>query len=147
MVRLGVIDGCRHKWGVMSKTVAATGQGFLFCVQFAMNVSLETLKCVLTDATCGELINVNVDNSEDLFFPTVGKLENLSKVRQESEICGPCQLSAFNDKAKIQRSFELKAGPENYTFLVWRGTEEEVCLDVQGLIASCALPPISHRTQ
>ena len=68
MARLGVVDGCRHKWGVMSKTVAATGQGFLFCVQFAMNVSLETLKCVLTDATCGELINVNVDNSEGLFF-------------------------------------------------------------------------------
>ena len=146
MVCLGVVDGRRHNWGAMSKMVAATRQGFLFCVQFAMNVSLETLKCVLTDATCGELINVNVDNSEDLFFPTVGKLENLSKVRQESEIHGPCQLSAFNDKAKIQRSFELKAGPENYTFLVWRGTEEEVCLDVQGLIASCALPPISHRT-
>jgi hypothetical protein len=38
-------------------------------------------------------------------------------------------------------------GPENYTFLVWRGTQEEVGLDVQGLISSCALPPITNRTR
>ena len=130
----------------MSKRVAARRQGFLSCIQFAMNVSFEVLKCVLMDATCGKLIDLNVDDS-DFFFPTVGKLENLSKVQQESEIHGPCQLSAFNNEVKIQRSFELKAGPENYMFLVWRGTEEEVCLDIQGLIASCVLLPIGHRTR
>jgi hypothetical protein len=78
---------------------------------------------------------------------TVEKLEKLGKVRRESDVRGLCQLSGFNDDAKIQKSFELKAGPENYTFLVWRGTEEEVCLDVQGLIASCALPLITCRSR
>ena len=82
-----------------------------------------------------------------MIFMTVGKLENLGKLRRESDVRGPFQLSAFDNEAKIQKSFELKRGPENYTFLVWRGTEEEVCLDVQGIVASCALPPISHRTR
>jgi hypothetical protein len=74
-------------------------------------------------------------------------LENLGKLRHDSEVRGPCQLSAFNDDAKIRRSFETMIGPENYTFLVWRGTREEVGLDVQGLISSCALPPITNRTR
>lgn len=71
----------------------------------------------------------------------------MGRLRHDSEVRGSCQLSAFNDDAKIRRSFEIKIGPENYTFLVWRGTQEEVGLDVQGLISSCALPPITNRTR
>ena len=52
----------------MSKRVAARRQGFLSCVQFTMNVSFEVLKHVLMDATCGKLIDLNVDDS-DFFFP------------------------------------------------------------------------------
>lgn len=74
-------------------------------------------------------------------------MENLGRLRHDSEVRGSCQLSAFNDDAKIRRSFEIKKGPENYTFLVWRETQEEVGLDVQGLISSCALPPITNRTR
>ena len=80
-------------------------------------------------------------------FFIAGKLENLGKLRHDSEVRGPCQLSAFNDDAKIRRSFDIKVGPENYTFLVWRGSQEEVGLDVQGLMSSCALPPITNRTR
>ena len=72
---------------------------------------------------------------------------NLGRLRHDSDVRGSLQLSAFNDDAKIRQSFEIKIGPENYMFLVWRGTQEEVGLDVQGLILSCALPPITNRTR
>ena len=74
-------------------------------------------------------------------------MENLGRLRHDSEVRGSCQLSAFNDDAKIRWSFEIKIRPENYTFLVWHGTQEEVGLDVQGLISSCALPPITNQTR
>jgi len=78
-------------------------------------------------------------------FFIVGKLENLGKLQHDSEVRGPCQLSAFNDDdAKIRCSFDIKVGPENYMFL-WHGSQEEVGLDIQGLMSSCALPLITNR--
>jgi hypothetical protein len=90
-----------------------------------------------------------INDAKENIYPyfIVSKLENLGRLRHDSEVRGSLQLSAFNDDVKIHRSFEVKMGPENYTFLVWRGTQEEVGLDVQGLISSCALPPITNRTR
>jgi hypothetical protein len=51
-----------------------------------------------------------------IFF-IVSKLENLGKLRHDSEVRGPCQLSAFNDDAKIRRSFESRLDLKIIRFL------------------------------
>lgn len=77
----------------------------------------------------------------------MGQLEILGGLRVASNVRGQFQLSAYNDDIKIQNAFKVKKGPENYSFLVWRESEEEVVLDIQGLIAACTLPPITKRTK
>ena len=72
-----------------------------------------------------------------------GQLEILEGLRATSEVQGQYQLGAFDDEAKIEKMFKVKKGPENYTFLVWRETEEEVVLDIQGLVAAFTLPPVT----
>jgi len=77
----------------------------------------------------------------------VGKLENLAMLRAESETHGSFQLAAFDDDNKIRRFFKVLVGRENYAFLVWRDTGEEVVLQVQGLLVACSLPPLSSRSK
>ena len=77
----------------------------------------------------------------------MGKLENLAKLRVDSETHQSYQLAAFNDNNKIQRSFKVFIGRENYAFLVWRDMGEEVVLQVQGLLLACSLPPLTSRTK
>ncbi|KIM84225.1 hypothetical protein PILCRDRAFT_6500 [Piloderma croceum F 1598] len=94
-----------------------------------MNTQTDNLKRVLTDAVC------------------LGKLENLATLRAESETHKSYQLGDFDDDQKIRRSFKVQVGRENYAFLVWRDTGEEVVLQVQGLLMACSLPPVSSRTK
>ena len=77
----------------------------------------------------------------------MGKLENLATLRGESATHKSYQLGEFDDDQKIRRSFKVHVGRENYAFLVWRDTGEEVVLQVQGLLMSCSLPPLSSRTK
>ena len=77
----------------------------------------------------------------------MGKLENLARLRAESETSQSYQLAAFDDDSKIRRSFKVVVGPENYAFLVWRDSGEEVVLQAQGLLVSCSLPLLSSRTK
>ena len=77
----------------------------------------------------------------------MGKLENLARLHAESEKYRSYQLAAFDDDSKIRRSFKVLVGQENYAFLVWRDSGEEVVLQVQGLLFSCSLPPLSSRTK
>jgi hypothetical protein len=49
----------------------------------------------------------------------VGKLENLARLRAESETYQSYQLAAFDDDSKIRRSFKVLVGQENYAF--WFG--------------------------
>jgi hypothetical protein len=77
----------------------------------------------------------------------VGKLENLARLRAESDTYQSYQLAAFDDDSKIRRSFKVVVGPENYAFLVWRDSGEEVVLQVQGMLVSCSLPPLSSKTK
>ena len=77
----------------------------------------------------------------------MGKLENLATLRAESETHKSYQLGDFDDDQKIRRSFKVQVGRENYAFLVWRDTGEEVVLQVQGLLMACSLPPLSSRTK
>ncbi|KIM83356.1 hypothetical protein PILCRDRAFT_7287 [Piloderma croceum F 1598] len=89
----------------------------------------ENLKKVLRDPVC------------------LGKLEDLARLCAESETHGSFQLAAFDDDTKIQKLFKVLVGRENYTFLVWRDTGEEVVLQVQGLLVACSLPPLSSRSK
>jgi hypothetical protein len=57
------------------------------------------------------------------------------------------QLGEFDDDQKIRKSFKVQVGRENYAFLVWRDTGEEVVLQVQGLLMACSLPPLTSRTK
>ena len=77
----------------------------------------------------------------------MGKLENLAKLRAESETHRSHQLAAFDDDNIIRRSFKVHVGRENYAFLVWRDSGEEVVLQVQGLLVASSLPPLSSRTK
>ena len=75
------------------------------------------------------------------------KLENLAKLRAQSETHKSYQLGAFDNDDNIRSAFKVQVGQENYAFLVWRDTGEEVVLQVQGLLMSCSLPPLSNRTK
>ena len=77
----------------------------------------------------------------------MGKLENLAMLRAESVTHKSYQLGEFDDDQKIRKSFKVQIGCENYAFLVWRDTGEEVVLQVQGLLMACSLPPLSSRTK
>lgn len=77
----------------------------------------------------------------------MGKLEDLARQRAESETHKSYQLCAFDDDDKIRRAFKIQVGRENYAFLVWRDTGEEVVLQVQGLLMACSLPPLSRRAK
>ncbi|KIM71745.1 hypothetical protein PILCRDRAFT_16770 [Piloderma croceum F 1598] len=79
-----------------------------------MNTQTDNLKRVLTDAVC------------------LGKLENLATLRAESETHKSYQLGDFDDDQKIRRSFKVQVGRENYAFLVWRDTGEEVSVTICG---------------
>ena len=73
------------------------------------------------------------------------KLENLATLRSESETHKSYQLAAFDDDQKIRQAFKVHLGRENYAFLVWRDTGEEVVLQVQGLVMACSFPPLLNR--
>lgn len=77
----------------------------------------------------------------------MGKLENLAMLRAESATHKSYQLGEFDDDQKIRKSFKVQVGRENYAFLVWRDTGEEVVLQVQGLLMACSLPPLTSRTK
>jgi hypothetical protein len=112
-----------------------------------MDDHAENLKKVLKDPVCCRyqivfksivyLRNVNL----------VGKLENLARLRAESQAYRSYQLAAFDDDSKIRRSFKVLVGQENYAFLVWRDSGEEVVLQVQGLLVGCSLPPLTGRSK
>ena len=68
-------------------------------------------------------------------------------LRAESATHKSYQLGEFDDDQKIRKSFKVQIGRENYAFLVWRDTGEEVVLQVQGLLMACSLPPLSSRTK
>jgi hypothetical protein len=42
----------------------------------------------------------------------------------------------------VEKTFECREDSNGYTRLFWKGTEDEVVLDVQGYLASHQLPPI-----
>lgn len=77
----------------------------------------------------------------------VQRLDKLIELRSRSEVRGKYQLNAYNDDARIQRTFKVVSGPEQYSFLVWRDSEEEAVFYVQGLLASCSLPPVFRRSR
>lgn len=54
-------------------------------------------------------------------------------------------LSQYDDYAKIGQHFLVKTAPGGYSFLTWRDTEEEVVLDVCGLLSMSSLPPVGKK--
>ena len=77
----------------------------------------------------------------------VGHLDDLSHLRMGSESRAGFQLCAFDSEEEIQKLLKVTVGPENYSFLVWRDLGEEVVLEMQHLLLSCALPPISSQSR
>jgi hypothetical protein len=73
-------------------------------------------------------------------------LEELAALRKGSKSHGQYQLSAFDNDVKIQKLLKVEDGPSGLSFLLWREMNEEVVLQLQGLLLSCALPPITNRT-
>ena len=78
---------------------------------------------------------------------TAANLDRLAGMREGSDDRVPYQLSSYDDDGRIRKYFQVKIGPGPYAFLIWKETGEEVVLEVQGLIFSCALPPITNRTR
>jgi hypothetical protein len=76
----------------------------------------------------------------------VGELDEFARLRGQSDVQSRVQLAAFDNDEKIRSSFKVKVGPENYCFMVWQDSEEEVVLEVQGLLQSCILPPVRGKS-
>ena len=76
----------------------------------------------------------------------VEQLNEFAHLREQSNERSGMQLATFDSDEKIRSSFKIKVGLEKYAFLVWQDTEEEAVFELQGLIQSCALPPIRGKT-
>ncbi|KAF8058010.1 hypothetical protein FPV67DRAFT_1676827 [Lyophyllum atratum] len=64
-------------------------------------------------------------------------------IRETSPEHGAFQLCKYNTLDKVRQEFQVQSKPGGYMFLEWRGTGEEVVLDVSGIIGATVLPPIT----
>ncbi|KAH7903828.1 hypothetical protein BJ138DRAFT_1120010 [Hygrophoropsis aurantiaca] len=72
--------------------------------------------------------------------------DEFEKARMNSSERQKVQLSAYDDDEKIESSFIIRRTPDQkYSLLLWRDSEREVVLDVQGFISQSMLPPLTSR--
>ncbi|KAF8057094.1 hypothetical protein FPV67DRAFT_1453586 [Lyophyllum atratum] len=64
-------------------------------------------------------------------------------IRETSPEHGAFQLCKYDTLDKVRQEFQVQSKPGGYMFLEWRGTGEEVVLDVSGIIGATVLPPIT----
>lgn len=75
---------------------------------------------------------------------TVRESAKWSKARLQSKQRKVFQLANYNDTQSIRDNFIVSTTGQLST-LLWRETNEEVVLDVSGIIAWCLLPPVVSR--
>lgn len=72
---------------------------------------------------------------------TVKHSHNWSNARFNSAKRGPYHIANYTDKNKVKELFEV-IDLGTTSALVWHSEGFEVLLDVYGIVANCALPPV-----
>jgi hypothetical protein len=67
-------------------------------------------------------------------------LNNFSASRNRSR--GEFQLAKYNTIMKVEGAFEIKQFPDSTLRLCWKGSMDEVVLEIQGFLAHHSLPPL-----
>jgi hypothetical protein len=109
----------------------------------ALDVNLEALAAVVSDALCGQCCasEIILHLVTSTFVKLADPLATLFNARTESKVHSKLQLSYYDDDLHIERAFRVQTSG-TYSMLVWRDSGEEVILDVQGIIGQCLLPPL-----
>ncbi|KAK0435004.1 uncharacterized protein EV420DRAFT_1488282 [Desarmillaria tabescens] len=75
-------------------------------------------------------------------------LQSITKgtaIHTQDEASKACQLSRFSDLSQISAELSVSSPGMDYRhFLVWKGSQEEAVLNVQGVVVEAYLPPVIH---